>query len=228
MIGRLQADDIAAVAGVPLFCGLGPDVLRALLSDASVRTYTDDHLLFTAGDPADRFFAIVTGAVRLFALSEDGNETIIDLLTAGCSFAEAAIFGSGRYPVHAEAMAGARIVSLQAATLMRLLRNDPHLALTMLASLHRWQLRLMAELRQLKDLAPAQRLAWYILELVDQAEGATTVHLPYRKGVIAGQIGITPESLSRALGRLGRLGVESSGEIIRVGDIDALRQFCKV
>jgi CRP-like cAMP-binding protein len=228
MGNHLQPLDVTVVAATPLFSGLSPSKLHALLEGAQARTYPEDHPLFNAGDIAERYFVIVTGAVRLFALMEDGSETIIEVLSAGSSFAEAAIFASGRYPVHAEAMAGSRIVSLRADTLLRMLRSEPRLGLTMLASLHRWQLRLMGELRQLKGQAPAQRLAWYILNLVDAAEGATTVHLPYRKVVIASRIGITPESLSRALGRLSQLGVSSRGETIQVGDIAALRQFCKM
>jgi CRP-like cAMP-binding protein len=228
MANRLQPADVSVIAATPLFTGLAASKLHALLNGAHARTYPEDHLLFNAGDIADRYFVIVTGAVRLFALLEDGSETIIEVLSAGSSFAEAAIFASGRYPVNAEAMAGCRVVRLQAATLLQMLHSEPRLGLTMLASLHRWQLRLMGELRQLKGRAPAQRLAWYILDLVDTAAGATTVHLPYRKGVIASRIGITPESLSRALGRLSQLGVSTHGETIHVGDIAALRQFCKM
>ncbi len=227
MAVRPRLDDLEVLSRVPLLTDLRRDELEALAADATVKTYMEDVLLFGAGDPADRFFAVIEGCVRLFALSRDGRETIIEVIGAGASFAEAAIFASACYPVNAEVMAGSRVVSLRAQTLVKLLRDDPKLALRMLATLHRWQLRLMAELQQLKGRTPAQRLAWYLLELVDQAGGETTVPLPYRKGVLAARIGITPESLSRALGRLGQLGVESDGNVLRLGDVDSLRRYCK-
>lgn len=227
MIERLQARDLIILGGLPIFVELKLGEIDAMFVDATVRTHAEDSLLFSAGDPADRFFAVIEGFVRLFALSEDGQETIVEVIGPGNSFAEAAIFATGRFPVNAEAMAGSRIVSLQAATLMRLLSQDSHLGLRMLASLNRWQLRLMAELQQLKCRSPAQRLAWHLLALVDQAGGATTVFLPYRKGVIAGRIGITPESLSRALARLNPIGIESSGNTVHIRDTEALRRFCK-
>jgi CRP/FNR family transcriptional regulator, dissimilatory nitrate respiration regulator len=227
MTARPSPGDMEVLSGLPLLADLRREELDALTADGTVRTYTDDGLLFVAGDPADRFFAVIEGCVRLFALSKDGQETIIEVIGAGSSFAEAAIFATACYPVNADVMAGSRVVSLRASTLVTLLRHDAQLALRMLATLHHWQLRLMAELQQLKGRTPAQRLAWYLLDLVDQAGGETTVRLPYRKGFIAARIGITPESLSRALGRLGQLGVESDGNAFRVADVDALRRFCK-
>jgi|APTNR8051073442_1049403.scaffolds.fasta_scaffold04662_2 CRP-like cAMP-binding protein len=227
MTARPGPSDIDVLSRLPLLTDLRRQELEILTADGTVKTYDEDSLLFGAGDPADRFFAVIEGCVRLFALSKDGHETIIEVIGAGASFAEAAIFATASYPVNAEVMAGSRVVSLRAATLVSLLRNDGQLALRMLATLHHWQLRLMAELQQLKGRTPAQRLAWYLLDLVDQADGKTVVALPYRKGFIAARIGITPESLSRALGRLGQLGVESDGNTFSVADVDALRRFCK-
>lgn len=228
MTARPTATDMEVLSRLPLLADLRSAEREAIAADATAKSYAQDSLLFGAGDPADRYFAVVEGCVRLFALSKDGHETIIEVIGAGASFAEAAIFANACYPVNAEAMAGSRVVSLRAHTLVKLLRDDPKLALRMLATLYSWQLRLMAEMQKLKGRTPAQRLAWYLLELVDQAGGETTVPLPYRKGVLAARIGITPESLSRALGRLGQLGVESDGRVFRLRDVNALRLFCEI
>jgi CRP/FNR family transcriptional regulator, dissimilatory nitrate respiration regulator len=227
MIARLQSQDIDCLLRLPMLAELCPDEVRTLTAEATVTTYPDESLLFSAGDPADRFFAVVEGYVRLFALNNDGHETTIEVIGTGSSFAEAAIFATGRYPVNAEVAGGSRLISVRDAALMRLLRDDPDLALRMLGCLHRWQLRLMQELLQLKAQTPGRRLAWYLLELLDRTPGATSVALPHRKGVIAARIGITPESLSRVLARLGRLGVESEGNVVKISDPAALRRFCE-
>lgn len=227
MIARIQPRDVDCLLRLPMLAELRPDEVQALTAEATVTTYAEDSLLFSAGDPADRLFAVVAGYVRLFALNNDGHETTIEVIGAGSSFAEAAIFATGRYPVNAEVAAGSRLVSMREVTLMRLLRADPDLALRTLGCLHRWQLRLMQELLQLKAQTPGRRLAWYLLDLLDQVPGATSVSLPHRKGVIAARIGITPESLSRALARLGRLGVESEGSVVKIPDPGALRRFCE-
>ena len=223
----LSSEDFATVCRTPLFEGLPQESLAHLLEGASVRSYEDDTLLFSAGDRADCFFVVVEGAVRLFALNEDGSESIIEIFSTGASFAEAAMFASGRFPVNAEAMAGTRLLRIDAAIFMRRLAEDKASAFKMLASIGRWQLRLMGELYHLKAQTPAQRLAWYILQLTDVTAGSVTVRLPYRKSLIASRIGIAPESLSRAMARLVELGVKSRGDEVAIDDVKKLRRFCR-
>lgn len=220
-------DDVTIIRRTPLFSALDEAQAMALLRGARVRDYADESLLFSAGDRADHFYVVLRGSVRLFALSEEGDETIIEVIGAGNSFAEGAIFGAGRYPVHAEVFSGARLVSINAAPLLEALRSDSGMAMAVLASLCRWQLNLMAEIRRLKAQAPAQRLAWFLVSLAGDVSGEAVFRLPFRKTIVAGRIGITPESLSRALARLAELGVETKGDIVTVHDVEALRAFCR-
>ena len=222
----ISAADLSVVVKTPLFSELSKHDVADLLDGAMVQSYPEDTSLFLAGDDADRFYIVVEGAVRLFALLEDGSETIIEIIGAGTSFAEAAIFASGRFPVNADAMAGARLVRIDAVTFLRKLGENRMLALKMLASMGRWQLRLMGELWQLKAQTPAQRLACYIVNLSPDEAGPATVKLPYPKSLIASRIGIAPESLSRALSRLAELGVESRGDVMLIESIEKLRRFC--
>jgi CRP/FNR family transcriptional regulator, dissimilatory nitrate respiration regulator len=172
---RLSPADIETACRVALFSGLTRASVVDLLDHASVRSYDRDSLLFSAADPADRFFVVVAGAVKLSVVDADGNETIIEIIGAGNSFAEAAMFGPGRFPVSAEAMAGARLITIEASSFLHKLEENRQLALDMLAALGRWQLRLMAELRQLKAHTPAQRLGWYLLRLADASTGAARI-----------------------------------------------------
>jgi len=127
--------------------------------------------------------------------------------------------------VNAEAMAGSRLVRIDAKPFLARLAENRALALEMIASMERWHLRLMGEMWQLKVRSPAQRLAWYMLGLTDVGSGTATVTLPYRKGIIARRIGIAPESLSRALARLAELGVQTDGDEVTIGDVEKLRRF---
>ena len=95
----------------------------------------------------------------------------------------------------------------------------------MVASLGRWQVRLMRELRLLKSRSPAPRLAWYLVSLTHTESGEATVVLPHPKQVIAKRVGVAPESLSRALARFSDLGVETEGTRIRIRDVARLRRF---
>ncbi len=223
---RPNAEDKAIIAATPLFSGVAPGDLEQILRGASVRAFAEDTLLFSAGDTADRFYVTLGGSVRLFALNREGDEAIIEVIGVGQTFAEAAIFNAASYPVNAEAMAGARVAAIAAVPFVETLRTNSIVATGMLASLCRWQLHLLAEIRRLKGQSPAQRLAWFLLSLADGGDDATLVQLPYRKSILAGRIGITPESLSRALARLAQFGVESKGDEVVLRDVAALREFC--
>jgi len=225
--GSLSGSDLAAVRRSPLLCGLDDTDLAAVLAGATVRSFPSETWLFGAGDVARRMFVVVEGAVRLFVLKADGEESIIEVVGADGSFAEAAIFAPATFPVNAAAMAGTRLVGILAASVLQALQAKPTIGLWMLASLNRWEIKLMTELRRLKALSPAQRLAWYLLGLTSATAGPVTVTLPFRKSVIASRIGMTPESFSRALVRLRRFDITSRGQLVMIGDIGVLRDFCR-
>ena len=51
------------------------------------------------------------------------------------------------------------------------------------------------------------------------------VNLPYEKALIAKRLGMTPESLSRALFKLRPLGVSVNQENVSIADVAALRRY---
>jgi CRP-like cAMP-binding protein len=218
-------DDLALCARAPLLAGLGPDDLGLLLDGARIVSYPDPAPLFTQGDPADRFFIVLAGRATLFILTEAGERSVIELFDPVCTFAEAAILSSGRFPLHCEVSAGARMVHIPAGPFLRRLEERPALGLALLAALARWRSRLADEIAGLKGRSPAQRLAAFLLGLAPPGADVGRVRLPLTKTVLASRIGIAPESLSRALIRLKPLGVEVLGREIVLTDLDALRRF---
>ena len=188
--------------------------------------YDQDNLIFSSGDPADAFFVILQGSIKLFVLSHDGSETIIEIIEEGMSFAEAAMFALASYPVNCEAMEGTRLLRIERSDFLNKLQQNRQLPLQILASLGRWQLRLMGELWQLKAQTPAQRLAWLLVTLSGSNSGRVRIRLPYPKSAIAGRIGIAQESLSRAFTRLTAQGVETHANHVTIADVDKLRRFC--
>ncbi|MBK8908500.1 MAG: cyclic nucleotide-binding domain-containing protein [Rhodospirillales bacterium] len=222
---HLNDADFDVVRHAPLFAGLAADELADLVDGAGIHVSAKRQHIFSAGDPADAFFVVLEGAVKLFVLSPEGCETIIEVVRAGATFAEAAIFASAGYPVHAEAFEDTRLLRIHRHDFLAKLRRNPSLALQMFVSLGQWQLLLMGEMWQLKAQTPAQRLAWTLLKLTTACSGPATITLRDPKSVVAARIGITPESLSRALTRLANLGVETRGNEITIASIEDLRRF---
>ena len=223
----LQPADEAVVLDTPLFAELERDAVLTLLDGATVTTPAKSGFLFAQGDAADRFFLVLAGRVNLFALTEDGNQSIIEVIDAGNSFAEAAIFASRRYPVNAEALADTRLLEVPAAPFLRRLAENPRLAAMLLASLARWQRRLFSEISGIKSRTPVQRLGLFLLAQAGTGDdNSAIVQSALSKTQLASRIGITPESLSRALSRLRQIGVTSHGRGFSITNLAELRRFC--
>lgn len=227
----LSPADEALVLSTPLFMEISRDATLALIESAFVTVHEDGGWLFSRGDEADRFFVVLAGRVNLFALTEAGEQSIIEIIDAGHSFAEAAIFASKRFPLNAETEAGTRLLEIPALAFLRRLSETRGVAAKLLASLARKQRERLAEIGKLKSRSPAQRLGLFLLALAEQTgdrplTGDTEVHLRLTKVHLASRIGITPGSLSRALGRLRTLGVETRGREFVIKDPGALRRFC--
>lgn len=222
----LTAADYLVLHRIPLFSALSADALLALFSRATVREFDATTHLFSAGDPADAFFAVLSGQVHLFALTPDGTQGVVALIGAAESFAEGAVFGPCRYPLHAEVQPGAALIRIDRATIDSFIHNDAAQGLAMLDALLVRQQFLMQEIVRLRAQSPSQRLASYLLTLTESRLWSGAGRLPMRKQVIASRIGIEPESLSRALRRLQAAGVHCQGDDVMIEDIERLRAFC--
>jgi len=219
------ADDRARIRAMPLFTGLDDESFAVLTDGMRIEAHDAPAALFTQGDPAAAFFALLDGRVTIFALTEAGHHAVIEVFDRPCTFAEAAIFSSGVYPLFGAAAAGTRLARIPAAPFLRRLGERPALALALLDGLARWQAQLADEIFDLKRRSPAERLARVLLDQAAE-DGEGRVRLPLAKALLARRIGITPESLSRALARLRAHGVAPAGrDAVDLVDRAALRRF---
>jgi CRP-like cAMP-binding protein len=212
----------AALRSTPLASEL-PEGDRDRLSGIAVtRSVRKGQLLFSDGDACAGLFLVTQGRVKLFKLSPDGREKVIHLVSPGETFAEAALFGDGRYPVNAEAVDAVSLLLLPREPLLRLLREDPGLSFRMLASMASRLKRFVHQVEDLTFQSAAQRLAYHILS--EASPGQRTARLSLQKKDLAAHLGMTPETLSRILASLRAQGtVTVKGPAITILDDEALR-----
>ncbi|MCP5368422.1 MAG: cyclic nucleotide-binding domain-containing protein [Hyphomicrobiales bacterium] len=219
-------DEIERAAKAPFFAGLPLEAVRELLAGATVGQYTRHALLFSEGDRADRFYLVLEGKVKLFTTSENGDESVVEIFGPVRTFAEAAMFASGVFPVSAEVVESSLLVQMKTNTFLKSLETHKDLAFMLLATMARRHRGLVRDLADLKSKSPGQRLGSFLLGLaIDQGAGRT-IHLPFDKVLIAGKLGMKPESLSRTLARLRQIGVTSNRNEVTISDLEALRRFC--
>jgi CRP-like cAMP-binding protein len=224
-MGLLTPADLQVVARIAVFAGLRPETIQRLIGPATVASLPQGATVFRQGEPATAFFIVVDGWVKLYRIALSGEETVLHVLGKGDSFAEAVAFTNGRYPATAEAVSDARVVRILSSHVVRCIREVPDIALAMIASTSQHLHRLVQQVEQLKVQNGAQRVAEFLCTLCPAADGACTIVLPYDKVLIAGRLGLKPESLSRAFARLKAIGVDVLSSQVTVKDVAQLRRL---
>ncbi|MHA1152266.1 MAG: Crp/Fnr family transcriptional regulator [Alphaproteobacteria bacterium] len=222
----MERQDLVILRHVPLFAGLDEPHLSGLLRDASVRAHPKGQLLFQQGDPANRFYVVLGGWVKIFRLTPDGDQAVMGLFSRGESFAEAAMFMGGHFPASAEVVENARLLRIESDSFEKRLHAEPEIAIAMLASVSRRMHYLVGQIEQLQVRSGTQRVADFLLKLCPAGDGPAEIALPYDKSLIASRLGMKPESFSRALARLRDLGVRTERNHVSISDPAALADYC--
>lgn len=221
----MDLSDWQIVRSTPLFGTVSQEVAQSLIGRQPVSVHPKGETLFQQGEPANSFFVVLGGWVKLYRVTPDGNEAVVGMFRRGETFAEAAMFLGGRYPVSAEVATDARLLRVDGQLLRQRIKAEPELALSMLASASYHLKSLVEQIEHIKLLSAPQRLAEFLLRLSPVREGETTIELPYEKALIANRLAMKPESLSRALAKLRPLGVSVDREHVSIVDVRVLAQF---
>jgi CRP/FNR family transcriptional regulator len=210
---------------LPLFAALDPATLGKIAAGSRRLRLAAGEQILREGEPCRGFFAVVEGGAKVFRVSPDGREQVLQRVRPGQTFAEAAVLSMKRYPANAVATESpTEIVEIGAETFLKLFEGDQRVAKAMVASLSTWLLRLVGRVEELTVLSAGARLARFVLDLPSTTtEGGAVVELPLAKKDLAASLGITPETLSRLLRKWQDLEiVRGDGSSIVVLDSDAL------
>lgn len=170
-----------------------------------------ERLLFQHGDPAERFFLVVSGQIKLFRTTAEGQEKVMELMGPGHSFAEAIMFmEQHRYPVSAQALQDSLLLAVPNQPYLELLRGNTEACFRLLGDL---SMRLHHRLNEIEGLTlrnAATRVARYLLKrLPAGARDGAVLELDAPKQIIASQLGMKPETFSRVLASLADQGAIS-------------------
>jgi len=194
-----------------LFSGLEKADLQALARIAMVRSYKKGAMIMLEGERARGFYVVASGKVKVFKLSSEGKEQILNIAGPGETFAEAAVFSGMDYPASASALIQAAVLYFPRLEFERLVKKHPHLALNMIGrmSILLRKLNQLVEELSLKEVSA--RVAKYLLDRAVQAgEGEKQrleVKLEISKHQLAARLGTISETLSRTLTKLKTAGI---------------------
>lgn len=217
--------DREVLARLPLFANLAPDMLGSLLAETWVQSFARNTILFLQDDPALRFYVVLDGWVRLYRTTEEGGESVIGVFSRGESFAEVAICPGSAYPVNAAVIEDSRLLVIPAKFFARQLSEHGEYALNIVSAMSCHLHLLVRQVEQLMLKSSTERVADFLVKLCPDDGQEVTINLPLEKALIAGRLGMQPETLSRSLTKLRRLGVKSNGREVFIPDVNALKQL---
>lgn len=163
---------------------------------AQGRRLESGEMLFLEDDPCTGFFVLTEGAIQLTRNGAAGAHPTLAVVLPVNSFAEAAMFGGEAFPVTATAIKPSKVVRFPKELFLAALREDADLALAVIHAQAVWLRRIAQKVQDLSGTDSHERLRlWLRAHLVDQS----FFTLPVTKKALAAQLGMTPETLSRAL-----------------------------
>jgi CRP-like cAMP-binding protein len=211
-----------------LFAEVPEEQLRLMLAQAHEVEPQAGTLLFTRGQRAEHFFFLRSGLVKLYRVSPAGDEKIIEIIRPGQTFAEAVTFlgTGGCYPVNAEAMQSSQLLAFGQKPFRDLLEGSVETCFGLLASMSRRLHMLVNQIESLTLQNATLRVVSHLLEQIPRGvQTSPEIVLTTPKGVIAAQLAIQPETLSRILKRLSERGlIEVQGNHITLRDVVAMRR----
>ncbi|TAK48541.1 MAG: Crp/Fnr family transcriptional regulator [Xanthobacteraceae bacterium] len=213
----------SALRSSALFSGLPPAVADQVLEATRVETYPAGRVLFRQDDKADCFFQVLNGWIKLERAKPNGKSTILGVFTRGQSFAEAVAIVDGDFPATAIAATDVTVIRVPSQPLREAILAQPELGFRIIGSTAQHLHNMILQIEQLKSQNGDERVAEFLLSLADCSEGAASIALPFDKQLIAGRLGIKPETLSRAFARLRDIGVEVSGAHVVIRDVKLLQ-----
>ncbi len=211
---------------VYLFSGLNENQLQAMLETAYSIELAPREILFEAGQSAGHFYLLRSGQIKLFSLSDSGDEKVVEIIYPGETFAEAITFMTQHnYPVSAEAISASEVISFDMNVFRRLLEESRETCMRLMADMSRRLRKRIAEINNLTLHNATYRLVVYLLEQIPPGVvELPEIHLGTPKSVIASRLSIQPETFSRILGKLARQKlIRVHQNTITLLDVDGLR-----
>ncbi len=183
----------------------------SVLTDAGavLRTYQKGEVIFYEGDDSRYYYQIVSGAVSIKNIKEDGSEFIQGLFHAGQAFGMAAVLVSEPFPAGALSLEETVVLRLRREAFLELLQQHPTILFRITQSLCRKLYQKAFLGKGIAGQPPEERIHTLIRLLKKESGGDPEGDylLDLSRQQVADMIGLRVETVIRALKKLEEKGV---------------------
>jgi len=208
-----------------LFSGVSDEELARIAAIARERHYRKGAILFNEGDPGEVVYFIKHGRVRVSRLAANGQEQVLRVWGPGDEVGLVVLADKAPYPATAQVTEDSVLIVFRVDELLALMPESRTLAANAFCLVGR-RLRLARDTAH--DLAVHSthgRLANLLLRMRDE-QGSDTITLGLTHQEIAGMIGTSRETVTRALADFRRTRcIAVQGETVTILDEPRLREW---
>lgn len=217
---------------IPLYRRLPPEERQRLAAVSRVQTYRRGDLIFPEGAPADVFFTIARGRVKVFKATPAGKDLILEIFGPGDPLGAVAVYENRPYPASAAALEETVCLLIRRQDFFVLLERHPTLVRSLLLGLTRRLIELTSRLADLTGGHVEPRFARLFLKLAGQMgtpmPQGVFIALPLSRQELADLTGTTIETCIRIMSRWSKESlVETAREGFTVLDRPALEALAR-
>ncbi len=188
----------------PLLAAAAPETRARLLQHARPLVLPRGAVVLAQDAPAEALHLLQQGSLGLSLTDEGGAATMVEILAAGDALSIGAVMLRLPCPVTATTLAPSRLLAIPAEEMRAAAAQDAGLMRAAMEQMSRqWRL-MIDQVVDLKTRDATQRAARFVARRLVAQHGP--VEMPEPRIAIAARLGMTPESLSRALH-----GLEAAG-----------------
>lgn len=195
----------------PLFAGLNEEELKEIRSIASPLQVGKGEILFSDCEEANGLYIVLSGKVKLYKVSLEGKEQIIQVVSPPEAFAEASLFLKGSHPFYAETLSDCQLLFFPKRDFLPLMRKNFRISANMAVTLSHYVKRYASLIEDLSLKEVPSRIARYLLDLsVKQSKGgkgSEEVELDLTRSQLASRLGTMRETLSKNLAMMKAKGI---------------------
>ena len=211
----MAAVDRSLVTELPVFAGLAPAELNAILSEARSIRYPKNSAVFEEGEDVHSFFVLLHGHVRASKTTPAGQQVVVRYVTPGEIFGVAPAIGLTKYPATATAVDDSVALAWPSAAWPRLVARHPALATNTLQTVGSRLQETHTRVVEMSTQQVERRVAHALLRLARQAgrkvEQGVEIDFPISRQDIAEMTGTTLHTVSRTLSAWESQGLIESG-----------------
>jgi len=195
--------DLTRFKKSPLFKGLGEARLAQIAQIARRLQVEADEYLFMQEDPAEQFYLVLEGKLKLSQVTVDGQQVIMGYTTAGEVVAVIAALALENYPTSAQAVEPTSLLGWNRDQARQLMLDIPELALNAMQILAAHVVEYQNRLREMATERVERRIARTLLRLARQTgrkiETGVLIDMPLTRQDLAELTGTTLYTVSRTL-----------------------------